>query len=308
MRMGIGYKLYVVNTLVRGNTKLGEIMKFTVRKILGSNVETKDFNRIVSEISKILDSTIDLRLIKEEAINIIIDMHNDFRVLEQNYIKYCKLEKNIYDKIINQLEHEIEFNSLEYDDPNYLLREYFENFLIRSERIKRYKMKLCKLFFDDEKMEEGKYRRKKIAELIEKNRNIWSKGLSDYYTKLLNYDKNWLSSLTEVRGRVEHVENIPLELTNYNFILENNITSLKHQHLLPYNVKVNWYMNNIFKNLYTHMEDFIVLLLNFKTVPLFITYIDTEENKKENINNDWYSIDIGERVFKTDLLKIKFTI
>ncbi|MDF2906051.1 MAG: hypothetical protein K0R34_1372 [Herbinix sp.] len=270
-------------------------MRLVTREILGSKVETKNFNRILTEFSRILNTNMILPNKQEEIIDTLVSILDELRIMEQCYIRYCNLEKETLDSI-EALYKEKGIESIyDYPDPNLLLRKEFENFMIRSEIIQRYKKRLCIIFFDDKELDDGEKRRKKISDCIDNRRAYIGEQRYKIYKEMMKEDVEWLTKLTNIRGDIEHVEKNKLGLSEYGIAINNDVVTFQHQYLLKENVEVNKFMRTMFYNLYTHLEDFIAMLINLMCqYPLIV---DLRIGTEKNNDSDWYSLDLGDREY-----------
>ena len=273
-------------------------MGFVVRKVMGSEVETKDFNRIITEFGDILATNLVLPDKVVEINELIFSISEDFRTMEQGYHRYCKLEYETYQYIEVKCKEGSLEEAQKYPDPNRVLTREFEDFVIRAERIMRYRKKLCMLFFNDNSLDDGNKRRKALRERLDERKDYLGKARYKSYIKLLKADVDWIRVLADIRSQVEHVENLKLNLSECGIsIRDDNLISFQHQHLIDYNCKVNRYMNVTFFNLYTYIEDFIAMLMNmFSKFPLIVDLIRLEESGSDE-EEEWYSINLGNRKY-----------
>jgi hypothetical protein len=275
--------------------------EFKAIKIMGSEIETNNFNRLITEFTDILNTNLVLPDKKDKVLNEIFMCLETFRNMEQNYTKFCKIENNIYEVIYRQVQSGItNIADIEYDDPSFLLRKIFEDFMIRSQFVIRYRNKLCMVVFNDNKFDEGKYRREKIMTLLNNKRKILGDSLFYSYKQIINDDKDWLTILTQTRDKIEHVENHRLEISNFKIYKENCDIKIKLPVCLEYNKRCDKFMNIMFFNLYTYIEDFISMILNLFSDGRWIINLFNDEDYKRP-REEWYSMDLGNRIYKVDM-------
>jgi len=258
--------------------------EFVTRKIKGSEVKIKNFNRLLTEFNRIFGTNMVLPEKREKILEIIIECLDTFRVMEQKYREFCELEKSTNDIIVRQIEKGVvKVSEIEYEDPTFLLRKQFEDFMIRGQFVIRYRNKICMIIFEDNKLDEGEHRRKKLKDLLKSKKEILGSAIYNMYEEIMKDDEKWLTLFTQTRDKIEHVEKYEFMISEFRLALTGNTV-----------------MNNMFSRLYLHIEDFISMLLNLSSDGLWIVkpYF---EDVIEDTSKQWYSVNLGSRFYRIDL-------
>jgi hypothetical protein len=223
--------------------------------------------------------------------------------MEQKYREFCKLEKSTYDIIAKQVQVDtVKFSDIKYEDPSIVLRKCFEDFMIRAQVVIRHRNKMCMIIFNEDRFEEGDYRRSKLIEKLNQKKDLLGKDLFNFYKMMMKEDKVWLTALTQTRDKIEHVENKRIKITDFEVKLQNNNVVVNTPVYLDLNERCDIFMNNMFTNLYLHLEDFISMIINLMSDGSWIINLFPDDDYS-NTKLDWYSIDLENRIYRIDLQK-----
>jgi|LSQX01.1.fsa_nt_gb hypothetical protein len=275
--------------------------EFVTRKIKGSEVKIKNFNRLLTEFNRIFGTNMVLPEKREKILEIIIECLDTFRVMEQKYREFCELEKSTNDIIVRQIEKGVvKVSEIEYEDPTFLLRKQFEDFMIRGQFVIRYRNKICMIIFEDNKLDEGEHRRKKLKDLLKSKKEILGSAIYNMYEEIMKDDEKWLTLFTQTRDKIEHVEKYEFMISEFRLALTGNTVDILLPTYKEEGQLCHQFMNNMFSRLYLHIEDFISMLLNLSSDGLWIVkpYF---EDVIEDTSKQWYSVNLGSRFYRIDL-------
>jgi len=275
--------------------------EFITRKIMGSEVDTKDFTRLFSEFNDILNTNMVLADKRDKISEEIFPCLEAFRIMEQKYREFCKLEEKCYKSIAKQINKGVKkLSDITFDDPSSLLRKHFEDFMIRGQFVIRYRNKICMIVFDDNKLDEGSRRREKLNELLELRKETLGPIIYKMYKEIMKEDEEWLTLFTQTRDKVEHVEKNNLHISDFKVELNNNVIDIKMPIYSELGERCDKFMNSMFVRLYLHVEDFISMFLNLTSDGFWVIKPFADEDTRK-VKKKWYSINLGNRIYRIDL-------
>lgn len=268
-----------------------KVPEYRITKISDQGTSNPIVNRIGLQFSDILDRN--LIILSEKRIEnvkkYLFECMKDLLKAEESKNAYLAVENESIQKVMSKNGVQFQPHAYSYEDPTEILKEHFEDFLIRCVIAIRKVVKIAGIIFL--KPLDGPKGLKKYL------KTVFSSSSPEI--KMIEEDSEWIKGLYDLRGKAEHDE---LEIEGFEVTISNDRKPIiKIPRLSRSGVAIREYLEVTLDNCLTFCEDMTVIFLNTKC-PEDVQIVRVPEKLRQQYRDFKYVLDlkreIKEKLFK----------